>query len=354
MARFFRQRTGMRGARPGTLLLIGDKKTEKVHISVMQFDHANLVEQEVADLDEALDMINDRTFSWINIYGIHDTEMISRLGQRLGIESLLLENILNTDHRPKFIAEEKLLVFITKLVTNDKESGQLQSDQLSIIAGDNFLLTLQERPGRHFDPVRQRIRASRDRTRINHSDYLAYALLDCVVDGYMDIIGELGNSIDTLEVEILDYSVRDTSEKIYRHRTEINFLRRIILPMKELTFNFLKSDSPIISDGTRIYMADLNEHILITHESIELYYNLVADQRDIHNSMISNRSNEIMQVLTVFAAFFIPLTFIAGIYGMNFEYIPELGLKNGYLYFWILVIVVAAVLTLYFRRKKWF
>jgi magnesium transporter len=224
---------------------------------------------------------------------------------------------------------------------------------LSIIIGEKYLISFQEKPGKHFDPVRERIRKSKDRKRIKFPDYLAYALLDCMVDVYMDIIAELGSSIENMEKEIMGNPGKETSKRIYRLRTELNYMRRIVLPLKELTFNFLKSNSPLIKDDTRAFITDLHDHIIITYESIEVYTSLVADQLETYHSLVSNRANEIMKVLTVFAAFFIPLTFIAGIYGMNFDNIPELHMKNGYLYFWILILSVAVTLTIYFKRKKW-
>jgi magnesium transporter len=348
-------RLGARGTRPGSLIFIGDQKTEKVIVNVMQYDRTDLEERTGVPIEEALSMINDRHMTWINIYGLHETELLMRIGERLNVDELMLEDMLNTDHRSRFTYDEdkEQLLFIAKLLSSSAGSTKIDSDQLSIIAGRNYVVTLQERPGHHFEPVRERIRKSKDRKRITHSDYLAYALLDCMVDAYLDIIAELGGNIDALEEEILDGAGKTTSRNIYRLRTELNYLRRIVLPMKELTFGFLKSPSPLISEDTRQFITDLHDHVVITYESVEVYYSLVADQLDIYNSMISNRANEIMKVLTVFAAIFIPLTFIAGIYGMNFKKIPELEMDYGYLYFWILILLVAFGLVIYFRKKKW-
>ncbi|MEX0988069.1 MAG: magnesium/cobalt transporter CorA [Bacteroidales bacterium] len=353
MARFIKRRSFSKGTKPGSLILIGKQQTEQVIIRVMQYDRNGLVEKETETIDEALSMINENELTWINIYGIHDPEVISTLGERLNVDSLILEDIMNTDHRPKYSEDDQKLYFISKLLSLNKETNRIEADQLSIIAGENYVVSLQEKPGKHFDDVRERIRKSKDRSRINHPDYLAYALLDCMVDTYLDLIVEIGNAIDALETEILEHRERQTSQKIYMHRTELNFLRQIVLPLKELTFFFLKSESDIIRDETRSFIEDLNDHVVITHERLEVYYSLVADQMEIYNAIISNRSNEIMKVLTVFAAFFIPLTFIAGIYGMNFTHIPELNWQYGYLFFWIIIIGVVLLLTVYFKRKKW-
>lgn len=346
---------GARGTKPGSLIFIGDQKTERVSVNVMQYDRTELEEKKDVTIEEALSMINDTHMTWINVFGLHETELLMRIGEKLNVDELMLEDMLNTDHRSRFTydEDEEQLLFIAKLLSQPVEGKKIDSDQLSIIAGKNYVITLQERPGAHFEAVRERIRKSKDRVRITHSDYLAYALLDCMVDAYLDIIAELGGTIDALEEEILEGAGKETSKNIYRLRTELNYLRRIVLPMKELTFAFLKSPSPLISEDTRQFITDLHDHVVITYESVEVYYSLVADQLDIYNSMISNRANEIMKVLTVFAAIFIPLTFIAGIYGMNFKKIPELEMDYGYLYFWILILLVAFGLIIYFRRKKW-
>jgi magnesium transporter len=343
----------VKGARPGSLILIGEQKTAQVVISVMQYDKNTLTEKRVDTIDAALSMVAEEKLTWINIYGVHDPEVIAALGKKLEIDDLVLEDIMNTGHRPMFNRDEERLYIIAKLLSFNQEDRRIESDQLSLIVGDHLLISLQEKPGNHFDMVRERIRKSRDRQRIIYPDYLAYALLDCMVDTYMDLLADIGSSIDELEGSIFGNPGRETSREIYRHRTELNFLRQIVLPMKEVTFGFLKSTSPVTRPETRSFLEDLHDHVVITHESIEVYYALVADQLDIYNSLISNRANEIMKVLTVFAAIFIPLTFVAGIYGMNFENIPELKWVNGYLYFWILIIAIGILLLIFFKRKKW-
>ncbi len=356
MARFIKMRLGARGTKPGSLIFIGEQKTEQVSIQVMKFDRTMLSEETPGTIEEALGMIEDGYMTWINIFGLHDTELVRSLGEQLNIDELMLEDILNTDHRTRLTEEEEegQLFFITKLLSKQESGKKLEAEQLSIITGKNYVVTLQERPLGHFDPVRERIRRSKDRIRIIHSDYLAYALLDTMVDSYLDLLAEIGALIDEMEEEILHHTGKETSGKLYLLRTELNYMRRIVLPLKEMTFAFLKSSSGLIRGDTKEFITDLHEHVVLAYESIEVYYSLVADQLDVYNSMISNRSNEIMKVLTVFAAIFIPLTFIAGIYGMNFRRIPELEMEYGYLYFWILIISVAIGLFIYFRRKKWF
>ena len=353
MARFLKKRGLTKGARPGSLILLGDQQTDRVHIHVMQYDEHSLEEKDVDSITEALSMIAGEKLTWINVFGIHDPAVISLIGKELGLDNLLLEDIMNTGHRPGFRQTEDHLFIIAKLLSYHPDNKQIAADQLSLVAGENYVITLQEKPGSHFEVVRNRIRGSKNRMYIHRPDYLAYALLDCVVDAYMDMIAEIGNSIDELEKEILGEPGKETARKIYRHRTELNYLRQIVLPFKELVMAFSKTGSTIVRQETREYIKDLYDHLIITHESVELYYSIVADQLEIYNAHISNKANEIMKVLTVFAAIFIPLTFIAGIYGMNFKYIPELEWENGYLYFWGMIVVIGLLLGLYFKRKKW-
>lgn len=354
MARFISRKKGVSGSRPGSLVHIGDQKVDNVVIKVMQYDKSELIEKEVQGISDAVSMINNDTITWINVIGLHDTKLISDLGRHLSVDNLLLEDILNTGHRQKCIIGDGMLVFIVKLLTFDPEERKINSDQLSILAGKNFVVTLHERMGGQLEPVRERIRTTMDRKRIIYPDYLSYAILDCIIDRYMDIATDIGDSVDRLEDEIMHSPGKETAGHIYRHRTELNYLRKVLLPMKELTLDFYRTRSHLVREDTRPFISDLNDHIIITHEVTETYYAMVADQREIYQANLSNRSNEIMQVLTVFAAFFIPLTFLVGIYGMNFKHMPELNWDHGYLYFWILIILVSGGLTLYFKRKKWF
>lgn len=354
MPRFHKKRSVSRGTQPGSLILIGQKKQEKVRIRVMKYNTDDLIERECSSLEEAFSFIDDNGIAWINVDGLHDPELISGIGSRFNISPLLLEDFMNTDHRPKFEEQEDQLFIIAKLLTYNRESNRINSDQLSVILGRGYVLTLQEIVGTHFDPVRERIRRTKSRSRIIYPDYLAYALLDCMVDNYMEIIGDIGEQIEKLDEEVLTNPGKETVAKFHSYRTEMNFLRRTMKPMKEISYAFLRSDSVILRDVTREYIKDLNDHVISSIESIDSYQLIIMDQMNIYNASISNKANEIMKTLTIFASLFIPLTFVAGIYGMNFEIIPELKWQWGYLFFWIIVILLGGGLVIYFRRKKWF
>jgi magnesium transporter len=261
---------------------------------------------------------------------------------------------MNTDQRPKYETDQEHMIIISKFLVYNRDLKRLETDQVSFIAGKNYLVTFQERQGKHFESVRERIRTAPVRKLIIHPDYLTYALIDSVVDNYMEIIGEIGHEIEQLEEEVLHHPGKETVNKIYRYRSELNFLRKIILPHKEIAYDLLRTDSTMIRKETIAYIRDLQDHIVLSHEIIDTYLMLVTDQLNIFNANLSNKANEIMKTLTIFASIFIPLTFVAGIYGMNFKKIPELEWDYGYLFFWGLIFLIGLGLFLFFKRRKWF
>jgi magnesium transporter len=339
---------------PGSLVFLGERQQEIVRIRVMSYDSTELVEKECDKLGEALEFIQDDKITWINIDGLHDPEIINGIGNRFNIHGLLLEDILNTDHRPKFHSEDHGFIIISKMLSFGSGVERIGSDQVSILAGENYVITLQEKVGTQFDPVRYRIRNTPNKVRLIRPDYLAYALVDCLVDNYLEIVGEVGNRIEELEDEIIKRPNKQTGEKIYLHRTEMNFLRKMVNPTREITQEFMKSDASIIHSNTRAFLKDLHEHVVVLRETIDAFQVIIMDHLNMYNANLSIRANEIMKTLTIFASLFIPLTFVAGIYGMNFEIIPELSWKWGYGFFWGLVLLLGGGLFLYFRRKGWF
>lgn len=354
MARFFRKLSLSKDTRPGSLIFVGEKRTETVRIRMVRFSDTERDEIEVDSVIEALEKMQEDRMNWINIDGLHDPEIMAEIGRLFGVSNLILEDIMNTDQRPKYESDEDHMTIISKFLVYNRDQKRLETDQVSFIAGTNYLITFQERQGKHFEPVRERIRTTPVRKLIIHPDYLTYALLDSVVDNYMEIIGEIGNEIEQLEDEVLHSPGKDTVRNIYRYRSELNFLRKIILPHKEIAFDLLRTDSKMVRKETIDYIRDLQDHIVLSHEIIDAYLMLVTDQLSIYNANLSNKANEIMKTLTIFASIFIPLTFIAGIYGMNFKKIPELEWDHGYLYFWGLILLMGLGLLIFFKRKKWF
>lgn len=353
MARFFKKGEQSKGLPPGSLVFIGKKKVEKIRIRIIDYDKNQIREDDPEDIAAAAEFKHTETVTWINIDGLHDTEVIRNAGSIFQIHPLLLEDILNTGQRPKFEEFDNCLFIVVKMLRYDKDSQIIVSEQLSLVLGDTFLLTIQEQPGDVFDPVRERIRNPKGRVRGTGVDYLTYALLDTVIDNYIFIIEKLGEQIENLEEEVLANPEPSVMEKINTLKREMNFLRKTVRPVRDAVTQLLKSESDLIADQTVPFLKDLQD--LITHavEAVDTYRDMLSDQLNLYNSALSNKMNDIMKVLTIFAAIFIPLTFIAGIYGTNFEYFPELHFKYSYFIFWGVLIVIGLLMLLFFKRKRW-
>ncbi len=354
MARFLKNRAKASGAVPGSPIFIGKQKMEAHEVHIMHYDEQHLLEQELDNIDEALSFIKPDTVTWINIYGIHDIAIISTLGRLFNLPSLLLESIANTDQRPKYEDGDDFDAFILKMLHKPENEQELIAEQVTMVLKNNLIITIQERKGDVFKPVRERIRKSRGRIRTKQSDYLLFALFDTMVDNYSIIIEDIGQDVEDMENRIFTSNDTGIAEEIYRNKLEINFLRKVIRPTKEVVQHLIKSENSLFDANNTKYLAALNDLVGQAAEAVELYNTLVADQLNIYNTNVSNRMNETMKVLTVFASIFIPLTFLAGIYGMNFTYMPELGFKYSYPLFWVVVLIILSALFILFKRKKWF
>jgi len=353
MARFFKKHEQSKGLPPGSLVFIGNKKVEKIRIRIIDYDKNKLRENEPEDIAAAAEFKQTDRATWINIDGLHDTEVIRKAGSIFQIHPLLLEDILNTGQRPKFEECDNCLFLVLKMLRYDKDSRMIVSEQLSLVLGSTFLLTIQEQPGDVFDPVRERIKNQKGRVRGAGVDYLAYALLDTVIDNYIVIVEKLGEQIENLEEEVLVNPEPTVMENINTLKREMNFLRKSVRPVREAIIQLLKSESEVIAGQTIPFLKDLQD--LITHavEAIDMYGDMLTDLLNLYNSALSNKMNDIMKVLTIFAAIFIPLTFIAGVYGTNFEYLPELHFKYSYFIFWGVLVFIGFLMLLFFKRKRW-
>jgi magnesium transporter len=266
---------------------------------------------------------------------------------------MLLEDILDPDQKPKYDNSDAYDAFILKMLRQDERSKKIVSEQVTLILGEHYVLTIQERRGDVFTPVRERIKQKKGRVRLNDNDYLAYALMDTIVDNYTILVEEIGSKVE--ELEDIIFLKRDSHiiEEIYKYKVELNYLRKTIRPVKDIMTQLIKTESSYFQDKNKIFLNDLNDLVIQSTDAIELYNNLISDQLNIYNSTISNRMNEVMKVLTIFASIFIPLTFLAGIYGMNFEYLPELKFKYSYPIFWFIALMVGGVMLYFYRKNKW-
>ena len=353
MSKVVTKRSEKRGLPPGTLIHVGEKKIEKVRIRIIDYDETQLEEKEAERIEECFPFKDKPTVTWINIDGLHDVALIEQLGGYFGLHPLLLEDILNTDQRPKMEDSEDYIFIVLKMLYHDNEADEITAEQISIILGSNFVISFQEREGDVFNFVRERIRNKKGRIRKAGADYLAYALLDAIVDHYFIILEKIGEKVEEMEEELVTHPTPETLKTIHSLKGGMIFLRKSVWPLREVISGLERAESPLIQEQTGIYLRDVYDHTIQVIDSIETFRDIVSGMLDIYLSSISNKMNEVMKVLTIIATIFIPLTFIAGIYGMNFQYMPELGWHWGYPAVWFVICAIFLSMVVYFRRKKW-
>lgn len=351
MARFLKNKSDSIGKAPGELIFIGEQKVEESSIMLIDYSLEYLNETNLDTVSK--EYMKAGTVSWININGLHDMDLIRTVGDEFQLHSLTLEDILNTGQRPKMEEYDSYIFFTLKMMRYNELRGIIESEQLAIILSKTFLITFQERPGDVFEPVRDRIRKQRGRIRKCGTDYLAYTLLDTLIDNYIIIIERLGEQIEEIEDILLSHPNREVLNNIYRYKRELNYMRKSIRPAREFILQLSRLDSDLIHRKTVPFVKDLLDLSTQAVEIIDTYRVMLSDQLDIYNTVVNNRLNEIMKVLTIFSAVFIPLTFIAGIYGTNFKYLPELEFRYSYFIFWGVLITIALVMLRFFRKKKW-
>ena len=340
--------------RPGP----GKGKTGPVHgeaprLSLISYDAEHFSEQVPCSLEECLESHNGGGIRWINVDGLSDPALLETLLGRFGIHPLVMEDVAALEQRPKLEDYGEYLFAVLNMLSIEEETGRLLSEQVSIILGDRFVLSIQEQPGDVFGPVRDRLRAGKGRLRKMGSDALAYSLLDAVVDGYFSILEKLGDQVETLEEELVNKPTPETLRALHHQKRELIFLRHSIWPLRELIGNLERGESPLLSGQLAPYLRDLYDHTIQVLETVENLRETLSGLLDIYLSSLSNRMNEIMKVLTVISTLFIPLTFIVGVYGMNFRFMPELDWHWGYPAAWGVMIAVAGFMLRYFHRKGW-
>jgi len=353
MAKLIKRYSKKAGLAPGTLVHIGERKTEAVRITYMDYDEQNIQEKQVASIEECFPFKSTPTVSWINIDGLHDVELMEKLGKEFELHPLILEDILNTGQRPKVEDFDKYIFVVLKMLSYNDEKQMVQSEQVSLVLGANYVISFQEAIGAVIEPIRERIRSAKGRIRKMGADYLMYALLDAVVDGYFAILEKLGERIESMEEELVSDPTQETLEQIHTLKKEMIFLRKSVWPLRELISGLERSESPLIKETTEVYLRDVYDHTIQVIDTVESFRDMVSGMLDIYLSSISNRMNAVMKVLTIIATIFIPLTFIAGVYGMNFRYMPELERHWGYPLVLLVMGIVAIVMLIYFRRKRW-
>ena len=341
------------GLPPGTLVYVGEKKVESVGITVIDYDEQQVTEKRVGTVEECFPFKQTPTVTWVNIDGLHEVQVIEKLGKMFDLHPLILEDVLSTGQRPKFEDYENCAFVVLRMLSYSDEEGMVESEQVSLVLGSNFVFSFQERVGDVFESVRDRIRNSKGRIRKLGADYLAYALIDAIVDSYFGILEKVGDKIEALEDELISDPDDGTLRQIYALKREMISLRRSIWPLRELVNGIQRSDSNLVGESTNVYLRDVYDHTVQIIDTIESLRDIVSGMLDTYLSSISNRMNAVMKVLTIIATIFIPLTFVAGIYGMNFDWMPELHWRWGYPAVWLVMLAITALMVKYFRRKKW-
>jgi len=341
------------GLPPGTPVFIGEKKAEEVKITILDYDETQFQEKEVKDIQECFPFKETSTVTWINIDGIHDVEIIEKIGKNFDLHPLILEDIVNTHQRPKLEEYGNYSYIVLKMLSYNGETNETQAEQVSMILGENYVISFQEREGDIFESIRERIRNGKGRIRKMGPDYLAYSLLDTVIDHYFIILEKDGEKIEVLEDKVVTDPRPETLQEIHKLKRDMIFLRRSVWPLRELINGMERGESPLIHKSTRIYLRDVYDHTIQVIDTVETYRDMLSGMHDTYLSSISNRMNEVMKVLTIIATIFIPLTFIAGIYGMNFEFMPELKWHWAYFTVWGVILIIVVFMVIFFRRKKW-
>ncbi|NIQ97241.1 MAG: magnesium/cobalt transporter CorA [Desulfuromonadales bacterium] len=352
-SRIFRIRPKKVGGAPGDLVHVGEKKKSEASLEIFSYDARGLTRTQDATLDQCLDLAEAPGVNWINVDGLHDVALVERLGQGFGIHPLVLEDILNTEHRPKFEESESYLFVVLKMLPVDGGVNEVEPEQFSLILTANCVLSFQEQPGDVFTGVRGRLLSGKGRIRQRGPDYLAYALIDSIVDSHFLILERFGDDIEKLEEELITDPTQETLQKIHHYRRELIMLRKSIWPLREVISALHRNDTDLIAETTQIYLQDVYDHTIQVVDTVETFRDIIAGFLDLYLSSVSNRMNEVMKVLTIIATIFIPLTFLAGIYGMNFEHMPELGWRWSYAVFWAIIVTLGVGLVAYFRHKKW-
>ncbi len=359
MSLFIRNAAKKLGLKPGEVVYVGEERVEKVTIDVIDYTESDLTEKRIDNTEECFPFKESPTMSWINITGIHQTDIVEKIGKHFDTHPLVLEDIVNTGQRPKMEDAGEYIFVVLKMLYKADEDAELTAEQVSILFGKNWVITFQERPQDVFDLVRQRIRRTMPRVRFMTADYLAYALIDAAVDNYFLVLEDIGERIEALEDEIADRPKLESLTTIHDLKRQLIFMRKAVWPLREVIGGLERTESKLVKESTEPYIRDLYEHTVQVIDTVETFRDMVSGLLDLYHTGLSNRMNEVMKVLTIFATIFIPLGFLAGVYGMNFDTaaspfnLPELGSRFGYPMFWGAVALIAGSLLWFFRHKRW-
>lgn len=352
-SKFIKRTSKKAGMSPGTLVHVGEQKIERAKITLISYDQDRLEEKELKRIEETFAYKDGPPVTWINIDGLHEVELVEKIGTHFNIHPLTMEDIVHTGQRPKVEDFEDYLYFVLKMVKFDETKNHVASEQVSLILGSHYLISLQETEGDVFNSVRERIRKRRVHIRKSGPNYLAYALVDAVVDHYFAILEKIGDKIEQFEERIHSEPTPEILQDIHDLKKEIIYLRKQIWPMRELLNTWQRTESPLVQQEDKLFIGDVYDHTIQVIDTVESFRDIISGMMELYLTIVSNKMNEVMKVLTIMATIFIPLTFVAGIYGMNFKYMPELEWKWSYPLLWMLLIIIFLGMIFYFKRRKW-
>ena len=348
-----KKRTRKVGLPPGTLVYTGNGEKEPVKITIIDYDEKHLQEHEILDCAECLPYRDSPTVTWLNIDSIQNVKVIEEIGRNFNIHPLVLEDLMNVHQRPKMENYDGYSFIVLRMLRFNEDKGKIEDEQLSLIVGSSFVISFQEYEGDVFDPIRNRIREDKGIIRKSKSDYLAYTLIDTIVDNYFVIFEKIEESAEKIEEKLSSRATPESLQEINTLKREIISIRRAIWPLREFLGMIGKGDSTLFAESTILYLRDVYDHTIQLIDMADTLREIISDLTNLYLSAVSNRLNEIMKVLTIISTIFIPMTFLAGVYGMNFENMPELKLRLGYPSVLLVMVGIGVVMLIYFRRKRW-
>jgi len=351
--RKFVSKTATGGSIPGTVEYIGQPRVEDVRIEVLEYDETTTKESVIGSVEELEGYLKHPGIKWIQVTGVHNSDILNQIGQQFNIISLDLEDIANTTQRPRIEERESYIFMVFKVLQLDPESREVSIEQVSIVLGSDYVLSFHETTPQIFETLQTRIITGLGRVRKMNCDYLVFAITDIIIDQYFTLIEDIGETIEETEEELIASPGQSSQEAIYKLKRRLGYVKKTIWPAREVLNQLQHSDHQLINEGTKIYFRNIYDHTIQIIETLESLRDLTAGMMDLYLSTVSYKMNEIMKVLTIFSTIFIPLTFFAGVYGMNFKYLPELEWKSGYFIFWGIMVLITIVMLLFFRRRKW-
>jgi magnesium transporter len=351
--RLLKKRSHKAGLPPGTAVHIGERKTEATRIRALHYDETRVTEQELAQLGDCAGLREASGVTWVHVTGVHDVALLERLGACFDLHPLVIEDISNTDQRPKLEDYGAYAYLVLRLLHNDMPGKETVAEQVSLVIGRDFVLSFEEGEPTAFEPLRERIRADRGRIRAHGADFLAYSLLDAVVDGYFGVLERFGDRIEQVQDEVMRRAPPRAQETLTGLRREMVLLRKAIWPLRDVIGNITRGGSALFGEGTWLYLRDVHDHVIHAIDTLESFHEMLSYLLDVYLLSATNRLNEIMKVLTLIATVFIPPTFIASVYGMNFRHMPELEWVWAYPAVLGSMLLTGVGMLYYFKKKKW-